>query len=406
MAKGAFVGVGGVARKVVQPYIGVGGVARKVVAAYVGENGIARQWWPSETSRYGILLNWATFVVHTDDEGQTYTTSLSNTDGGVSGMDVSYGAGGYNLVKAGSNILTVRRLGIVPPTTPTIASTSDGGITWTYPTLPALPLGLSLYPRLACIGNTIITSAQPNGGSGPGATMPAYYLYSSDAGSTWSLLPAPTAANAAAYITVYAVNGLFVMMRHIEYSIPQSTYYTSTDGVSWTARTLPTTMLDPTFHVANDDSTLFVITSILQLPDTLNAHFHYTTDGINWAPFSGPALPSDSTAYSTLMSAVRYLSRQPDGYLYSVVDSSGTNMALRLFRFNAGVFTVTATANNAIFLGSPYMPVPNSAGMFTRKLQITGNTFIDQVGTLDGNAYWEPNSSSQWRDGFSSFIIL
>lgn len=42
MAKGAYVGVGGVARKVKKIYVGVDGVARKVKKAYVGVNGVAR----------------------------------------------------------------------------------------------------------------------------------------------------------------------------------------------------------------------------------------------------------------------------------------------------------------------------------------------------------------------------
>lgn len=44
MAKGAYIGVGGVARKVKQPLIGVDGVARKVKSGYVGVNSVARQF--------------------------------------------------------------------------------------------------------------------------------------------------------------------------------------------------------------------------------------------------------------------------------------------------------------------------------------------------------------------------
>lgn len=45
MAKGAYVGVGGVARKVKTPYVGVANVARKVKAGYVGVDGVARQFY-------------------------------------------------------------------------------------------------------------------------------------------------------------------------------------------------------------------------------------------------------------------------------------------------------------------------------------------------------------------------
>jgi hypothetical protein len=43
MAKGAYIGVDGVARKVKQPYIGVDNVARKVKKAYIGVDNVARE---------------------------------------------------------------------------------------------------------------------------------------------------------------------------------------------------------------------------------------------------------------------------------------------------------------------------------------------------------------------------
>ncbi len=45
MAKNAYIGIGGVARKIKQPYIGIGGVARKVKNGYVGVGGVARQFY-------------------------------------------------------------------------------------------------------------------------------------------------------------------------------------------------------------------------------------------------------------------------------------------------------------------------------------------------------------------------
>lgn len=48
MTKGAYVGVGGAARKVAKPYVGVNNVARLVTKAYVGVNGVARLWWEGE----------------------------------------------------------------------------------------------------------------------------------------------------------------------------------------------------------------------------------------------------------------------------------------------------------------------------------------------------------------------
>jgi len=50
MAKGAYIGVSSVAKKVKKMYIGVGGVARKVKKAYIGVGGKARLWWSGESS--------------------------------------------------------------------------------------------------------------------------------------------------------------------------------------------------------------------------------------------------------------------------------------------------------------------------------------------------------------------
>lgn len=57
MAKGAYIGVNGVARKVKKMYVGVGGVARRVKKAYIGVGGVARPFWAGgELSYYGQIL--------------------------------------------------------------------------------------------------------------------------------------------------------------------------------------------------------------------------------------------------------------------------------------------------------------------------------------------------------------
>lgn len=53
MAKKAYIGVGGKAKKINKIYIGVGNVARKVKKAYVGIGGKAKQFWPSGLQQYG-----------------------------------------------------------------------------------------------------------------------------------------------------------------------------------------------------------------------------------------------------------------------------------------------------------------------------------------------------------------
>ena len=55
MAKGAYVGVDGVARKIKKGYVGVEGKARKVKKAYVGVGGVARPCWASGLEHYGSI---------------------------------------------------------------------------------------------------------------------------------------------------------------------------------------------------------------------------------------------------------------------------------------------------------------------------------------------------------------
>lgn len=49
MAKGIYVGVNDIARKVKKIYVGIDGVARKVKKAYIGVNGIAQEFYSAET---------------------------------------------------------------------------------------------------------------------------------------------------------------------------------------------------------------------------------------------------------------------------------------------------------------------------------------------------------------------
>lgn len=52
MSKAAYIGVGGVARKVKKMYVGVDGVARKVKKGYVGVNGVAQQFFAARYFEY------------------------------------------------------------------------------------------------------------------------------------------------------------------------------------------------------------------------------------------------------------------------------------------------------------------------------------------------------------------
>ena len=56
MAKGAYIGVNNVARKIKKGYIGVNGLARRIKKAYIGVGGVARPCWSSgELEYYGPI---------------------------------------------------------------------------------------------------------------------------------------------------------------------------------------------------------------------------------------------------------------------------------------------------------------------------------------------------------------
>ena len=58
MAKGAYIGVNNVARKIKKGYIGVDGVARKIKKAYIGIGGVARPCWSGgELAYYGTVTS-------------------------------------------------------------------------------------------------------------------------------------------------------------------------------------------------------------------------------------------------------------------------------------------------------------------------------------------------------------
>ena len=56
MAKKAYIGVDGVARKVKKMYVGVDGAARKIKKGYIGVGGVARPFWTGgELAYYGKI---------------------------------------------------------------------------------------------------------------------------------------------------------------------------------------------------------------------------------------------------------------------------------------------------------------------------------------------------------------
>ena len=88
MAKGVYIGVSGVGRKVKQPYVGVSSVARKAKSGYVGVNGIARQFLFDVFSIHISYTGDFTDEIVTSD-GKTYRL-LTLTSSGTLTADVEF----------------------------------------------------------------------------------------------------------------------------------------------------------------------------------------------------------------------------------------------------------------------------------------------------------------------------
>ena len=89
MAKGAYIGVNGVARKIKKGYIGVDGIARKIKKAYIGdENGIARLFYQdgidisAATATPADVLKGYTFYGAGSEELQTGTSTAMRVKSG------------------------------------------------------------------------------------------------------------------------------------------------------------------------------------------------------------------------------------------------------------------------------------------------------------------------------------
>lgn len=72
MAKGMYIGVGNVARKVKKAYVGIGGVARKVKKMYIGVGGVARLCFSSGARKVSIANLTASMYAHAGVNNDNY----------------------------------------------------------------------------------------------------------------------------------------------------------------------------------------------------------------------------------------------------------------------------------------------------------------------------------------------
>ena len=80
MAKGAYIGTSGTAKKIKKLYVGINGTAKKVKRAYIGVGGVAKLWWAGgggQTLLYGdVTAAGATAIYSSPDDPATSYTAL------------------------------------------------------------------------------------------------------------------------------------------------------------------------------------------------------------------------------------------------------------------------------------------------------------------------------------------
>lgn len=119
MAKGAYIGVNNVARKIKKGYIGVGGVARKIKKAYIGVGGVARPFWSGgEFVYYGSVSSLSEAKSSCDNAGTTIGNYAIIAGGQLNDGYPTYTVEVYStsLVRSTADMLSRSRIGIAAQT--------------------------------------------------------------------------------------------------------------------------------------------------------------------------------------------------------------------------------------------------------------------------------------------------
>lgn len=151
------------------------------------------------------------------------------------------------------------------PYTNTLHRSTDG-VTWTSASIPNLTTTY-VYTGIAAIGQTMIMNSN--------TPAPTQLAHSTDGGATWSTLGV---TGAAAQVTILTFNNMFILA-----DSGSTTYYTSSDGVAWAARTTPVALKWYQHHIGN--GTL----AMLKQETYPTTPLYTTTDGINWTARTLPA---------------------------------------------------------------------------------------------------------------------
>lgn len=213
MAKGIYVGVDNIARKVKKMYVGVDGVAHKVKKVYVGdENGKARLAWSGGNGGKLVLYNGSKIFL-SEDDGMTYRQVFTKPEGATYSFGaMTYGNGKFVLICSGNSI-------------PPIFTSSDGEH-WSIASTPFSYVYSSSYA--ITFGNGVfLVAIKPTDVYTQDCT-----LYQSTDGVIWTVVRPSTWTRV---IDLAFVNGTFFVLGDLPSSYANTSKYvqTSQDLVTW-----------------------------------------------------------------------------------------------------------------------------------------------------------------------------
>jgi hypothetical protein len=266
-----------------------------------------------------------------------------------------------------------------------VISSDDGGITWTQ-------RGLNVFNQVA---NLLLTQVIYGNGMFLvcGSINDTGYIWSSPDAITWTLrFSGAVAVGAMGY-----GNGMFV-------ALANSNYLTSTNGTSWTTRTMPTPLYTKSIVYAKNK---FVVVGVT-LGSPYKLKIGNSSDGITWTFSDGPAEIADSISldphidygngmfFATVASGTYRAMKSTDGVTWTtVLNLPDNSRAFRGVVYGDGVFLLIAA--NDIFItvdGSEFKSVPipmtNAAGGGTHgygRFVIIGEKGTDRISTSGSFEY-------------------
>ena len=314
MTKKAYVGVGDHARNVKKIYIGVNGVSRKVKKAYIGVNGAAHLWWSGGNMKYFALRH--DFLKGTSDFAEIYTSDNLVNWRKVANLDKTVNWGSLCFFKNSFFIYGQKRVqndqGFVQSNTPYLVTSSDGNswnntsintgigaVDWSYfgePTTNGnILVGNAQYIVYSTDGRnwsrvTNLDTWNIHGNLLFGGGKFAYpatdqSLYSND-GINW--YKGDYLGRAFGYSAFYGVGcygkGVFLQpVMSDNNSNPVNDYITSANGINWTKRKFPTSLL---WHFVDYCNGAFVAVGEKIIDSNAGKYAYYfyrSVDGVNWS---------------------------------------------------------------------------------------------------------------------------